>query len=482
MNRYKKEWFSNLKGDVLAGIVVFMALIPEVMGFMIVAGVDPMVGVYASFCMTLITAIFGGRPGLISAAAGAMALVLASLVRDYGIEYMFATTILTGCLQIIFGYFKIGNLLKYIPKPVMIGFVNSLGIMMFVSQLEHFKGSFILLILAAIAILIIYLFPKINNKIPSPIIAIVVVTLIVRLGGIDIKTLGDMGSISSQLPHFSLPNLSLTLETLSIILPYAVSLSIVGIVESLLTAQLIDEMTDTSSNKNRETMAQGLANLVSGFFGGIAGCGMIGQSMVNLNYGGRGRFSSLVAGSFMLISMLLFSDFMAQIPVVALASVMLIVSITTINWQSLKRIRIVPFKDTCVMIVTVIIVVLTHNLAYGVVTGTILSLLLAGLNKSSLSIEKVMTDCTTYVVRGRLYFVTASDFMQLFDYQENTNVVFIDFTHVRVTDETAVDAIDKVISKYDKQGIKVELVGLSSSCELLVKKLSISPQNQMLGH
>ena len=241
-------------------------------------------------------------------------------------------------------------------------------------------------------------------------------------------------------------------------------------------------MTDTSSNKNRETMAQGLANLVSGFFGGIAGCGMIGQSMVNLNYGGRGRFSSLVAGSFMLISMLLFSDFMAQIPVVALASVMLIVSITTINWQSLKRIRIVPFKDTCVMIVTVIIVVLTHNLAYGVVTGTILSLLLAGLNKSSLSIEKVMTDCTTYVVRGRLYFVTASDFMQLFDYQENTNVVFIDFTHVRVTDETAVDAIDKVISKYDKQGIKVELVGLSSSCELLVKKLSISPQNQMLGH
>lgn len=482
MNRYKKEWFSNLKGDVLAGIVVFMALIPEVMGFMIVAGVDPMVGVYASFCMTLITAIFGGRPGLISAAAGAMALVLASLVRDYGIEYMFATTILTGCLQIIFGYFKIGNLLKYIPKPVMIGFVNSLGIMMFVSQLEHFKGSFILLILAAIAILIIYLFPKINNKIPSPIIAIVVVTLIVRLGGIDIKTLGDMGSISSQLPHFSLPNLSLTLETLSIILPYAVSLSIVGIVESLLTAQLIDEMTDTSSNKNRETMAQGLANLVSGFFGGIAGCGMIGQSMVNLNYGGRGRFSSLVAGSFMLISMLLFSDFMAQIPVVALASVMLIVSITTINWQSLKRIRIVPFKDTCVMIVTVIIVVLTHNLAYGVVTGTILSLLLAGLNKSSLSIEKVMTDCTTYVVRGRLYFVTASDFMQLFDYQENTNVVFIDFTHVRVTDETAVDAIDKVISKYDKQGIKVELIGLSSSCELLVKKLSISPQNQMLGH
>lgn len=482
MNRYKKEWFSNLKGDVLAGIVVFMALIPEVMGFMIVAGVDPMVGVYASFCMTLITAIFGGRPGLISAAAGAMALVLASLVRDYGIEYMFATTILTGCLQIIFGYFKIGNLLKYIPKPVMIGFVNSLGIMMFVSQLEHFKGSFILLILAAIAILIIYLFPKINNKIPSPIISIVVVTLIVRLGGIDIKTLGDMGSISSQLPHFSLPNLSLTLETLSIILPYAVSLSIVGIVESLLTAQLIDEMTDTSSNKNRETMAQGLANLVSGFFGGIAGCGMIGQSMVNLNYGGRGRFSSLVAGSFMLISMLLFSDFMAQIPVVALASVMLIVSITTINWQSLKRIRIVPFKDTCVMIVTVIIVVLTHNLAYGVVTGTILSLLLAGLNKSSLSIEKVMTDCTTYVVRGRLYFVTASDFMQLFDYQENTNVVFIDFTHVRVTDETAVDAIDKVISKYDKQGIKVELIGLSSSCELLVKKLSISPQNQMLGH
>lgn len=482
MNSYKKEWSSNLKGDILAGTVVFMALIPEVMGFMIVAGVDPMVGVYASFCMTLITAIFGGRPGLISAAAGAMALVLASLVRDYGIEYMFAATILTGFLQMIFGYFKIGNLLKFIPKPVMMGFVNSLGIMMFVSQLEHFQGSFVLLILATIAISIIYLFPKVNNKIPSPIIAIAVVTLIVMIGGIDIKTLDDMGSISSQLPHFSLPNLPLNLETLSIILPYAVSLSIVGIVESLLTAQLIDEMTETSSNKNRETIAQGLANMVSGFFGGIAGCGMIGQSMVNLNYGGRGRLSSLVAGSFMLISMLLFSDFMAQIPVVALASVMLIVSITTINWQSLKRISVVPIKDTIVMVVTVIIVVLTHNLAYGVVTGTILSILLAGFKKSSLSIDKVMTDCTTYVVRGKLYFITAFDFMRLFDYQESSDMIFIDFTHVRITDETAVDAIDKVVSKYHRQGIKVELIGLSSSCESLVQKLSISPQNEVLGH
>lgn len=482
MNRYKKEWFSNVRGDVLAGIVVFMALIPEVMGFMIVAGVDPMVGVYASFCMTLITSIFGGRPGLISAAAGAMALVLASLVRDYGIEYMFATTILTGCLQMIFGYFKIGNLLKFIPKPVMIGFVNSLGIMMFMSQLEHFQGPSVLLILATIAILIIYLFPKINNKIPSPIIAIAVVTFIVMIGGIEVKTLGDMGEINSQLPYFMLPNVPFNLETLSIILPYAVSLSIVGIVESLLTAQLIDEMTETSSDKNRETMAQGLANTVSGFFGGIAGCGMIGQSMVNLNYGGRGRLSSLIAGSFMMISMMLFSDFMSKIPVVALASVMLIVSITTINWKSLKRISIVPLKDTCVMVVTVVIVVLTHNLAYGVVTGTILSFLLAGLNKSPLTIEKVVTDRITYVVKGRLYFVTASDFIESFDYKESTDVVFIDFTHVRVADETAVDAIDKVRLKYGKQGRRVELVGLSVNCESLVKKLSISPKNQILSH
>lgn len=470
MSTLKQEWLGNIKGDVLAGIVVFMALIPEVMGFMIVAGVDPMVGVYATFCITIVTAIFGGRPGLISAAAGAMALVLASLVRDYGIEYMLAATILTGILQVIFGFLKIGNLLKFIPKPVMHGFVNSLGIMMFTSQLEHFQGNPILLILGGIGISIIYLFPKITKKIPSPIVAISVVTAIVLMFNIDIKTLGDMGRLTSDLPKFITPNVPFNFETLSIIFPYAISLSIVGIVESLLTAQLIDEITETPSQKNRETIAQGMANIVSGFFGGIAGCGMIGQSMVNLNYGGRGRLASAVAGTLMLGSMILFSDFVIKVPVVSLAAVMVVVSLTTINWQSLKRIPKVPLSDNLVMMTTVIIVVMTHNLAYGVVAGTLLSAIFQGIRSSKVYVSK---QGSTYVVNGQLSFASATDFIQAFDYEDKAEAITIDLTHARLWDESAVDAIDKVIIRLHKNGIQTILIGMSPSCEMLIDKCAI---------
>lgn len=473
MKEFKREWLGNIKGDVLAGIVVFMALIPEVMGFMIVAGVDPMVGVYATFCITLITAIFGGRPGLVSAAAGAMALVLASLVRDYGIEYMFAATILTGILQVIFGYFKIGNLLKFIPKPVMHGFVNSLGIMMFISQLEHFRGNWILFVLGAIGIMIIYLFPKLTKKIPSPIVAITCITTIVLVFNIDIKTLGDMGRMTSELPELIIPSVPFNLETLSIIFPYAVSLSIVGIVESLLTAQLIDEMTNTPSDKNRETIAQGLANIVSGFFGGIAGCGMIGQSMLNLSYGGRGRLASAVAGTLMLSSMILFSDFMVKVPVVSLAAVMVVVSLTTINWQSFKRMKCVPLSDNLVMITTVIIVVSTHNLAYGVVAGTLLSAIFFGIKSSKVYVDKIDHNGIVYMITGQLSFASSSDFIQSFDYQEKVEEVTIDFTHVRLWDESAVDAVDKVVIRLHKNGIKTHLIGLSPACEALLEKCAI---------
>ncbi len=473
MKELRQEWLGNVKGDLLAGIVVFMALIPEVIGFMIVAGVDPMIGVYATFCITLITAIFGGRPGLVSAAAGAMALVLASLVRDHGIQYMFAATILTGILQMIFGYLKIGNLSKFIPKPVMHGFVNSLGIMMFISQLEHFQGNPMLLVLGGIGIAIIYLFPKLTKKIPSPIIAIAGVTTIVLVFNIEIRTLGDMGRITSELPQFILPNVPMNFETLSIIFPYAMSLSIVGIVESLLTAQLIDEITQTSSNKNKETVAQGLANIVSGFFGGIAGCGMIGQSMVNLNYGGRGRLASAVAGTLMLSSMILFSDFITKVPVVALAAVMVIVSLTTINWQSLKRIKRVPLTDNIVMLTTVGIVVYTHNLAYGVVAGTLLSAIFLGIKSSKVQVNKIDCNGMTYIISGQLSFLSCSDFIQAFDYQETIKEVTIDFTNVRLWDESAVDAIDKVVIRLHKAGIKTNLIGLSPSCELLLEQCAI---------
>ena len=270
MKSYKEEWFENVKEELLAGIIVCMALIPEAIGFTIVAGVEPMVGVYSCFCMSVITAIFGGRPGMISAAAGSMALVLASLVRDYGVEYMLLATIFTGVFQVVFGFLKIGNLLRFIPKPVMIGFVNALGIMMFKSQLQHFKGSYMLIVLAAVGIAIIYLFPRLTKVIPSPIVAIIVITVIVFITKMKVPALGDMGEVTTRLPRFLIPNVPFNLEILKIVLPYSLSLSIVGLVESLLTAQLVDERTDTNSNKNKECVGQGIANLVTGFFGGIA--------------------------------------------------------------------------------------------------------------------------------------------------------------------------------------------------------------------
>ena len=405
MTSLKSEWTSNIKGDLIAGIVVCMALIPESIGFSIVAGVDPMVGVYGSFCIALITSIFGGRPGLISGAAGAMALVLASLVKSHGIEYMLAATVLTGVLQVILGVFKIGNLMKFIPKPVMIGFVNALGILMFTSQLPHLQGGVILLALAALGVAIIYLLPRLNEQIPAPIIAIVIITLIATIFKMDIKVLGDMGRITNSLPRFLMPSVPFTFETLKIIFPYALSLSIVGIVESLLTAQLLDEMTDTPSDKNRECLGQGLGNVVVGFFGGIAGCGMIGQSILNHKYGGRGRLSTLTAGTAMLLVIILLNKVVVTVPVVSFAAVMIVVSISTFNWGSIKRITKVPKADTLVMLSTVIVVLLTSNLAYGVIVGIILSAISFASKMSDIEvIRHKKGDKTEYKVDGELFF------------------------------------------------------------------------------
>lgn len=471
--KIKEEWLGNIKGDLLAGIVVCMALIPEAIGFSIVAGVDPMVGVYASFCISLIISIFGGRTGMISAAAGAMALVLASLVRDHGIEYMLAATILTGILQIVLGYLKIGNLLKFIPKPVMIGFVNALGIMMFKSQLNHFKGNFILLILAAIGIAIIYLLPKLTKAVPSPIISIIVVTLIVVVFNIDATTLGDMGRITDDLPKFLIPDIPLNIETLKIILPYAASLSIVGLVESLLTAQLVDDLTDTTSDKNKECVGQGLANIVTGFFGGIAGCGMIGQTIINQNYGGRGRLSTLTSGTAMLISVIVLNKFVVKIPVVALGAVMVVVSISTFNWESIKRIKMVPKSDTFVMLSTVVVVLLTHNLAYGVIIGIIFSSIFFASKISEISIEKIVSGNTaTYEVKGQLFFASTTKFINSFDYADNIEIVNLDLSHVKIWDESAVDAIDKVVIKLHRNGIKTNLYGMSKGCFELIDRIA----------
>lgn len=475
MSKIKQEWIGNVKGDLLAGIVVCMALIPEAIGFSIVAGVDPMVGVYTSFCLSLVTSIFGGRPGLISAAAGSTALVLASLVRNYGIEYLFAATILAGIIQVILGYFKFGNLMRFIPKPVMTGFVNALGILMFKSQLEHFEGPYILLLLGAIGVAIIYLFPKITKVIPSPIVSIIIITLIVYLFNINIKTLGDMGKITNQLPKFLVPNIPFNLNTLMIILPYSISVALVGIVESLLTAQLVDEITNTPSNKNRECIGQGLGNVVCGFFGGIAGCGMIGQTIINTNYGGRGRLSTLTAGTAMLFSIIILNKFVTQIPVVSLASVMVVVAISTFNWGSLIRISKVPKSDTITMLATVIIVLLTSNLAYGVIVGILINAISFVSKISDVNVTRNdINGNIVYIVKGQLFFASTTKFIYSFDYDEKVECINIDFLNGIVWDESAVDAIDKVVMKYNNNGVKVRLNGLSNKSLHLIKDMSIS--------
>ena len=372
MEEIKNDWLGNIKDDLLAGLVTCMALIPETIGFALVAGVNPMMAIYSSFCISIVISIFGGRPGMISAAAGSMALVLVTLVSDYGVEYMLLSTILAGVFQVILGLLKVGRLMKYIPEPIMTGFVNALGIMMFKSQIDHFRGGYILIVLGIIGISIIYLFPKLTKIVPAPIVSIIIIYLIVLIFKIDIPKLGDLGPITRELPKFSIPEVPYNLKTLGIILPYAISLAIVGLLESLLTAQLIDNLTNTNSNKNRESIGQGLSNVTAGFFGGIAGCGMIGQTILNHNYGGKGRLSTFSAGIFILLLVIVFNKFLIGVPIVALSAVMVVISISTFKWESIYKINKIPIADTIVMIVTVIVVLLTNNLAYGVIVGLVL--------------------------------------------------------------------------------------------------------------
>lgn len=473
MNNANNGWKHPIGKELLAGLVVCMALMPEVIGFSLAAGVDPMVGVYSSFCISIITALFGGTPGMISAAAGAMALVLAGLVKEHGVQYMLAATILTGIIQMFLGVFKVGRLMKYIPKPVMTGFVNALGIMMFTAQIEHFQGSPILIVLAILGVAIIYLFPRINKAIPSPIVAIVVITGIVMLGGIDVPTLGDMGNITTQLPQFLIPSVPFNMETLKIVLPYAVSLSLVGLVESLLTAQLLGDMTDTKMNKDRECIGQGLGNVVAGFFGGIAGCGMIGQSITNYTYGGRGRLSTLMSGTFMMLFIIVFNKIVVQIPVVALAAVMVVVAFKTFNWQSIKRIKKVPLTDTIVMLATVVVVLMTHNLAYGVVVGIILSAIFFVAKISDIHVEQAAHNENSYLVNGQLFFASTEKFIESFHYETKATQVKVDLSGAKLWDESAVAAIDKVVSKFYKNGTKVELIGVSRSCNKLLEDMAL---------
>ncbi|WP_067727697.1 SulP family inorganic anion transporter [Oceanobacillus damuensis] len=471
----KQEWFGNVRGDVLAGLVVALALIPEAIAFSIIAGVDPMVGLYASFCISVVIAFVGGRPGMISAATGAMALVMVDLIANHGLQYLLAATILTGVIQILFGVFKLAKVMKFVPRSVMVGFVNALAIMIFMAQLPHFEGeTWIMYALVGLTLAIIYLLPRVTKAIPSTLVAIVVVTAIVIYGNINIGTVGDMGAISQQLPVFLLPDIPLTFETLMIILPYSLSLAIVGLIESLLTANIVDDMTDTESNKNKESRGQGIANIVSGFFGGMAGCAMIGQSVINVKSGGKGRLSSLVAGVFLMFLIVVLGGLVIQIPLAALAGVMFMVAISTFDWSSVKNLAKLPRTDAVVMVATVAIVLVTHNLAIGVLAGVLLSAIFfaAKISKIKVSEELVMLEQKKiYRVEGQLFFASVSDFPGKFNFEDSVKEVDIDLTNAHLWDDSAIGALDKIEMKFAQNNIKVNYIGLNAESKQLKSRI-----------
>ncbi|MCY8918899.1 SulP family inorganic anion transporter [Bacillus atrophaeus] len=471
----KQQWFGNVRKDVLAGILVALALIPEAIGFSIIAGVDPMVGLYASFCIAIIISIFGGRPGMISAATGSMALVMVSLVADYGLQYLFAATILTGIIQVILGISKIAKLMKFIPRSVMIGFVNALAILIFSAQLPQFAGaSWMMYAMVAGSLVIIYILPRFTNAVPSPLIAIIVMTIIAITLHVDVRTVGDMGELTSSLPGFLIPDVPWTFETLQIIFPYSIALALVGLLESLLTAQIIDEMTDTDSDKNKESRGQGIANIVTGFFGGMAGCAMIGQSVINTKAGGRGRLSAFVAGAFLMFLIVVLSDVVVKIPMAALVAVMIMVSIGTFDWSSLKGLRKSPLTDSIVMVVTVITVVLTDDLSKGVFAGVLLSAVFFVAKISKLKIISHVDDqkLRTYKVTGQIFFASVSDLMNAFMYREDIERVVIDLSEAHVWDDSGVAALGKIVAKFKEQGIEAELKGLNEASQALLKQMA----------
>lgn len=475
LGKIKKEWFSNIRGDILSGIVVALALIPEAIAFSIIAGVDPMVGLYASFTMAVVIAFAGGRPAMISAATGAMALVMAPLIRDHGLEYLFAATILTGIIQILFGVFKIAKLMKFIPRAVMIGFVNSLAILIFMAQVPHFIGiSGMTYVFVAVTLLIVYIVPRFFKAIPAPLIAIVLLSIIAVYSGVDLRTVGDLGAITQTLPSFLIPNIPLNFETLLIILPYSISLAIVGLLESLLTASIVDDMTDTESNKNREARGQGIANVVTGFFGGMAGCAMIGQSVINVKSGGRGRLSTFIAGAFLIFLIIVLGELVVQIPMPVLVGIMVMVSIGTFDWSSFSYLRKAPKTDAFVMLVTVIIVVVTHDLSKGVIAGVILSAVFFAAKISKINVTKEeQNDQIYFGVEGQLFFASVDNFVDAFDFSVDRTNIVIDFSTAHVWDDSAVCAIDKVMMKYHENDNKVTIVNLNAASKRLVERIAV---------
>lgn len=475
---FRQDWLSNIRSDVLAGLVVALALIPEAIAFSIIAGVDPKVGLYASFSIATIIAFMGGRPGMISAATGAMALVMVTLVKSHGLDYLLAATVLTGVLQVIAGWLKLGVLMRFVSRSVVTGFVNALAILIFMAQLpELINVTWHVYAMTAAGLGIIYGLPYITKAVPSPLITIVVLTAVSMALGLDIRTVGDMGDLPDSLPAFFIPDVPFNFETFKIIFPYSLTLMVVGLLESLMTATIVDELTDTKSDKNRECVGQGVANMATGFIGGMAGCAMIGQSVINVKSGGRGRLSTLVAGVVLLILVVFLGEWVKQIPMAALVAVMIMVSIGTFNWASFRNLSEHPKSSSAVMVATVIVTVATHDLAKGVLTGVLLSgFFFAHKVGQILRVASLAEDegrQRTYRISGQVFFASAERFTNAFDFKEVIDRVSIDVSRAHFWDITAVSALDKVVMKFRREGAEVEVIGLNEASATLVDKFAL---------
>jgi len=473
----RRPRLSNVRGDVLAGIVVALALIPEAIGFSVIAGVDPKVGLYASFCIAVVTAIAGGRPGMISAATAAVALLMVDLVKDHGVQYLFAATILMGLLQIAAGIARLDVLMRFVSRSVITGFVNALAILIFLAQLPELTGVTLQTYgLVAGGLAIIYLFPRLTRAIPSPLVAIVFLSAVVIFLDLDVRRVGDLGELPSTLPMFLMPDVPLSLETLRIIFPYALTMAVVGLLESLLTATIVDDLTDTPSNKARECGGQGTANILAGFLGGMGGCAMIGQSVINVKSGGRGRLSSFVAGSFLLFLIVVLGPWVAQIPMAALVAVMIMVSIGTFNWGSIKNLRHHPVSSSVVMGATVVVVVATHDLSLGVLAGVLLSGIFFARKVARMFAVTSEIDAEgkirTYRVMGQVFFASAESFVRGFDLKEVLDKVVIDVSRAHFWDISAIAALDQVILKFRREGTEVETIGLNEASATMIDRFA----------
>jgi SulP family sulfate permease len=476
--RYRAEWFSglpDLRRDVLAGMVGTFALIPEVIAFSFVAGVDPEVGLFASFIIGIVIAFTGGRPAMISGAAGSVALVAAALVHSHGLQYLLAATLLAGLMQIVFGLLRLDVLMRFVSRSVRTGFVNALAILIFSAQVPQMLDvTWHTYAMIAAGLGIIYLLPRLTTAIPSPLICIVVLTVFSILVPMPIHTVADLGRLPDSLPSFLIPQVPFSLDTLGIIAPYALAMAMVGLLESMMTASVVDDLTETTSSKARECTGLGLANMAAGLFGGIAGCGMIGQTVGNLRYGGRGRVSTLVAGLFLLILMVLLRPWMAQVPVAALVAVMVMVSVSTFSWSSVRDLTRHPKISSLVMLATVAVTVATHNLATGVTVGVLLSGVFFAFKVMRLmdvqSEYDPATDTRTYRVTGQIFFASADIFAERFDLRETASTVRIDLTAAHLWDVTAVGALESVVTKMRRHGTAVELIGLNKASAVLVDR------------